>query len=1165
MADVTWSDAQKEAIETDGKSIIVSAAAGSGKTSVLVERIIRKICASQNPARVDRLLVVTFTKAAANEMRTRLAEAIDKKLIQRPGDSFLMRQKALLPMAKICNMDRFFNELVRDNFHTLGITPDYRILDDSEAKLLINESVEEALEECYDEGGEAFENLLEVVGVTSDDYNLGTIVKKINSYSEAFIDPEKWLGEVKKAYSEKCKPEDTVFGRVILDAFLKKARYSLSLLEQAKEYVTDIEGLEKVLILIQNEEAACRGLISLCESNDWDGLYTQASCLKFAKFPSVGNDYKDLPEKGWAQALRDRAKTILKEGASLVCADSSDFLGDAERLYPVTEKLMEIVFRYRELYAEKKRAVNSMDFNDILHLTVKLLIKDGKPTKMAKELSEGFDEIFIDEYQDTNEAQDAVFKALSRDEKNLFLVGDIKQSIYRFRLAMPRLFLEKMELWRKEDYTKGHFVNLDCNYRSRKSVLDFVNLTFEGTMSREVGEINYDSEQSLKAGLEYPESDRCQPEIYLLEKNSLPDGYGEAQFIADKIEHILRHETVYDSKKKQTRPARRKDICVLFRRNAPGLTLLRELKKRELPAFMEASEGFFKNREVQTVISLLNIIDNPLQDIHLLNVLMSPLYGFNADDIAELRINCRHGRLFDAVRTAQDEKSKSFIETYSRYRRLSTVLSVKALIRTVYEDTGYLYAVSAQPNGDVKRLNLLLLLEYASSYESNTSNGLSGFMRYVQSCIDSDSEPASASGVSENADVVKIMTIHKSKGLEFPFVIVGNLEYNDFTDKKTDVKINEDTGVGIKVCEKKNFKKYSTVQYEAAKEKCAVSNCSEALRIYYVAMTRAKEKLILCASVANAERRVNELAYSALLDKLDPVEVLHTSCFLNLLLKVLLKHKDFGDFRKLCSVDIPSKGDGGISLTAKIVTEPYHEGTDEEEGNAEELHADEELLALLKERTDYTYPYAVLAELPTKKAASSFNSSFVNRRYFAGSMPDFASKSGLSSAGRGTATHRLMEVCDFAAAEKDLPSEIERLVGTGKLSREQADAIDKESVKAFFASSLYRRIKASDTVLREYRFTVFCPLEMLDSERGKLFPEEKILVQGVIDCAFAEDGKLVVLDYKTDNVNEADTLAEMYKNQLLVYKLAAEQALGTEVKELLLYSFKLNSEIEING
>lgn len=1166
MAEIKWTKAQLKAIESSGKSVIVSAAAGSGKTAVLVERIIRKICSEENPARVDKLLVVTFTKAAANEMRERLSQAIDEKLKENPRNRFLLRQKAMLPMAEICNMDQYFNALVRDNFHTLGITPDFRILDDSERKLLENESIDESIEFYYDEGGEDFENLLETLGCAKDDKKLSELISEISHYSEAFIDPDKWLCEVPLSYSEEALPQDTVFGRVILDAVKAKAEYISQLLEKAIEYTKDLPALEKVYCLVSNEKATADRIVSLCEKKDWDGLFNEVHSIKYATFPSGTKEAKALPERGYAKLLRDRAKEInVKYLAKLVCADTEEFKEDARKLYPLIKKLIDIVLLYRQKYTEKKAEINAYDFSDILHLTIRLLIKDGEPTPMAYELRKKYDEIFIDEYQDTNEAQDAVFRALSDDEKNLFLVGDIKQSIYRFRLAMPQVFLNKMLLWRREDYTKAEYVNLDCNYRSRKAVLDTVNYVFKRSMTEQVGEIDYNDEQALKYGSKYPTEDGVQTELYMLDRGSLPEDYTEARFIADKIEYILKHEQVFDKKIEKMRPAQKKDICVIFRRNSPGIELAKQLREREIPSFLEASVGFFENREIQTVVSLLSVIDNPLQDVHLLNVLLSPLFGFSTDEVAMLRINKRKGRLYDALLESEDEKAKAFIAKLNQYRRLSTALSVKALLRTIYEDTGYLYIAGSENAGELKRLNLLMLLEYADSFESNFSQGLPGFMRYIRRCSENSSEPSSASGLSDSSDVVRIMTIHKSKGLEFPIVILGNLDYGDMNDSYSDLKIHEDVGIGLKVCDKKHFKKYSTIQYEAAKEKSDISNTSEALRILYVAMTRAKEKLILCASASNPQNTIEAVAHCALLDKLSPVEVLHTSTFLQLVLKSFISHKDFGEFRSASKTPVPFKGDSGVSVKAEIITEiPEFARTNSEE-NVRERKVDNELLKELRERAEYVYPYMDLSMLPTKKAASSFNESFYSEKFFASVKPDFASKGGLSAAGRGTATHRFMELCSFEEAARDVEAEIKRLADLGKLSEEQTRVLDRKSISQFFKSDLYRRIEKADNVYREMQFTVFVPLSLLDREKGEKFPEEKILVQGVIDLAFEENGKITVADYKTDRVSDAGTLAQMYANQLLIYKIAAEECLKKQVSELLLYSFNLSEEIKIQS
>ena len=1163
MAEVNWTGAQERAITIKDKSVIVSAAAGSGKTSVLVERIIRRICDEQNPLKVDRLLVVTFTKAAANEMRQRLGEAIDEKLAEDPKNRFLLRQKAMLPMADICNMDKYFLALVRDNFHTLGITPDFRMLDDSETKLLKLAALDETLEKYYDEKSEQFDKLRKTVGDTEKDKNLSKAIETLSNYSDAFADPEEWLNNVKESYKPGTKISETVFGEALFDVVEKRADYAALIYKKGMEYIEGVELLKTVYELFANEIKMAEEIKAICKRKDWDELLFYLNAMSFATFKAGSEEAKQLPEKDVVKEMRDNAKGKLNDIKKFAFTSYEAFQEDCEQLYPIVSTLIDTVFEYRRLYTQKKEELNAKDFNDVTHLALNLLIDDGKPSDMALELRGHYDEILIDEYQDTNDAQDSIFTALSKDETNLFIVGDIKQSIYGFRLAMPQLFLNKLDKWREDSCEYADYVNLDDNFRSRKSILSLVNYVFSRSMSKAIGDIDYNNEHALKYGAKYNE-DGVQSEIYLLDRKALPDDYTEMQFIADRIEDILANECVYNVKEKTARKATPRDICVLFKANKKGLSLLRELRNRDIPAYVEVGEDFFDNREVSNIVSLLRIIDNPLLDVHMLAVLMSPLFGFDADELSEMRINNRFSNLFELVKRSPSEKAKHFLEEYKKYRRLSTVSSVRNLIRTIYEDTGYLYAVSADANGSARRLNLLLLLDYAANYEENSPQGLAGFVRHIDRCIQNEKQPEGASGASQNADVINIMTIHKSKGLEFPFVILGALAGEDMNERASDIKIHEKTGVGIKVFDVKQFKKYDTVQFTASNEKCKENAASEALRVLYVAMTRAKEKLIMTASIPDLESRLKRIGKAAMLgDKLHPLEVRNTESFIDLILKTMIKHRDLAQFREKCDYKLKIDTDPGFAVKAQIISEPVRSVSQTLAERERQAKPDSKTLDMFRQRVQYEYPYTSLSTVPTKKAASSFNDSYSNRTFFAKSIPNFASKDGVSSAGRGTATHRFMEVCDFEAARSDIEAEIERLVSEGKLSLQQADVLDRNAILKFFESELYKRIKAADNVWRELRFTVFAPLKFLDSEKGSRFPEEKILVQGIIDCAFEENGKLVVLDYKTDKVGDTETLSEMYSNQLLIYKDAAEQSLSMNVSQLLLYSFELGEQKEI--
>lgn len=1160
MGNVKWTEMQKKAITEQGKSLIVSAAAGSGKTAVLVERIINKICSDKNPTMVDRLLIVTFTRAAANEMRERISKSLDQRIKEDPANRFLLRQKMMLPLADICTMDQFFQGLVKDNFSKLSITPDFRILDESQSRLLSNEAVTEVLEEYYDSSDEAFEALLDVTGSDKTDDTLAKAVKMFARNSEAYPDPDKWLENIKSVYSRHEKPQDTQFGKIILKEIADSGEYALLLILKAQSYTEGTVGLEKVDILLKDDEQNIKNIIRACEEENWDELKNLLETLKFVGFPKVGKEVKDSDEKFYSKLFRDRAKEIIEKIIHIIPASEKEYCEDIDYLSPVIEKFTELVAAYKKRFLEKKESENSYDFSDIVHLTLKLLVKDGEPTQAAAELRKKYDEILIDEYQDTNEAQDKIFSCISNEEKNFFLVGDVKQSIYRFRLAMPQVFLGRIDKWKDEKCDFADYISLDSNFRSRPEILSAVNYIFERIMSVEAGDIAYDASQSLKAGPElYSNKKGKCVDMLILDKSSVSKEYTEVQLIADKVEEILKTTEVYDKNSGLTRELKYRDICILLRQKKIGALISKELKKRGIPSYFEEDDGFFDNTEVVEMLSLLSVINNPLQDIPLVCVLMSPVFGFTADEISKLRIEMRKGKLYYAVKNSKSEKCKYFTEKYNEYRRLSSVSSVHELLRTIYDDSGYLSVVTALDNGEVRRLNLLLLLEYASSYEEFGKSGLSGFMRYIEKMKKNDSDFKPAGTVSEYADVVRIMTVHKSKGLEFPVVFLSDCARTR-PNSSGGLIIHEKIGMGMNICDKKTFRKYSTVPYEAAKILTKKSDRSEELRVLYVALTRARERLIITCELDNPQEKITNAACDCIKSRISPVAVNNSRSFFDLLIRAFMRHPDADNLRTAGDYDGEVEKTADFGLNIEIIDSESKVACEDTSTPEEKVAADIDLLKAVKEKTAYSYEYSELSSCATKIAASSFNKLENNMEFFASEVPKFAQKSELNSAQKGTAVHRFMETCDFKNAELDLASEAQRLLKSGKLTQQQAESLDFHMISKFFSSDIFKRMMNSQRVVREQKFRIAVPVNIAFPEFENKFSDESILVQGIIDCAFFENDGIVVLDYKTDNVSNSDELVERYHRQLEIYKSAAEQIFSLKVKELLLYSFKLGEE-----
>lgn len=1163
----SWNDEQLAAIGHKGKGIVVSAAAGSGKTAVLVERIIQRICDEENPVSFDRFLIVTFTRAAAKEMSQRLRKKLDERIAEDPTNAFLLRQKRMLPLANVSSIDSFLLTLVRENAHRLGISPDLRIIDTAQKDLMINESFNETLDIFYDENRPEFRLLVDAVGKKGEN-DLFAIVSSLNDFADSHVSPDEWLDNIVEFNDSSVNVADTVFGKILLDHITETAEYSLRVLDNGIKCCEDFEGLETIHRQLSDERSIPRKVIELAADKKWDELksYLETYRKNYSqiKWRSVPEELRSSNEYIQAKTMRDKSKDIIGWVSGLIPATAEQFAEDVKLLEPVVRELIRFIHEYRRIFTEKKNQNESLDFNDVMHLALKLLRNvDGSASDVALEVRKRFDEILIDEYQDTNEAQDAIFKLISDDLKNLFLVGDVKQAIYGFRLASPYMFIEKIKEWKRKDVEYAEYINLDCNYRSRAGVLNCVNYLFEKTMSEKVGDIAYDADEALKPGFKFPTPDANQVEFDIVCRPKNSENITEAQFVAKRIKQILATESVYDKKKKITRPVTLRDICVLCRSNSACAKYATELNDNGVSAYYNAKKGYFKFNEIRTMLSFLEILDNPLQDIPLLCVLASPIFGFSADELAKIRIGKREGRLYYAVRESDDEKCVDFIKRYTQFRRLASVLPVSALIREIYERTGYYTVAGALTNGEFRQMNLMLLIDYAAAYEENSSLGLAGFVRYLERCRDSNTDFEPAAAVNEGADVVRVMTVHKSKGLEFPIVFLvgtgsGANDYDDYS-------VDESVGIGFKICDKKKYKTYSTVQFTAAKLARGQKEYSEELRLLYVAMTRAMERLIITAQLQNPSKRFASADSVALLGKVDPLEVSGTNNFIDLIIKAFVKHPDCKAIRDAIDFDIKADDNKNFDISFNIINEsPDQQDTQQEIADTAEIHPDAETVELIRQRVEYEYPYSALATLVTKKSASSFNDDSLEAgEYFAFDVPQFARDGAMTGAQRGTAMHRFMEVCDFERAKADAAAERDRLVAEKLLTPEQGEVLNIEALAKFFESEVYSRIAKSSKVMREQKFTVFVPASFVNPELGDAAKDEKVLVQGVIDCAFFENGKTVVLDYKTDRVSEAGHLAGLYHRQLEVYKIAAEECFGKDVSELLLYSFALGEEVKL--
>ena len=1198
MSKPEWTDQQKNAIESKGGTLLVSAAAGSGKTAVLVERLTRMIADKENPRSVNSFLVVTFTNAAAANMKTKIGKSLSKAIKEDPGNAWLRSQLNLLPFAKISTIDKFCINLVRDNFHSLGISPDFRVIDAGRKAVLQNEALTEVLDRYSAERPDGYERLIELVCDEKDDSNVAAAVNTVYNKSQAYPFPDERLDYLIDVYKTDVPFEKTVWGKEIYNYISKALRHSISLIEKAMSLCEQNRGVYNEPEMLREDYNNYCDILNSLPTVGWEELCKKYMSVKFTTWKCPP---KTCPDAGYLKALRDNAKDSFTnlgnaKKLNLFSENQQQIDEDKKDILPALTCLVSMVRDYEKEYTRLKRKENYVDFNDTLHSAVKLLcekdengeiLKDssGNPVAntLANELANGFTEILVDEYQDVNEAQEMLFKLVSHNSDNLFMVGDVKQSIYGFREAMPELFLNKQKTFAKYDAkTYPATVVLSKNFRSLSGITENINHIFSRVMTEEIGGLEYNEDHYLyyNEKAEIPREEADTQLHFVCSEGDKKEA--EIGYIADYIEQNVGKMTVKDEK--GGRPARAGDFAVLLRVVNDGYAerLAEVLKKRNLPAVLNIKHKFFDAPEVGFMLSFLRIISNSFDDVSLLAVMLSPVYGFTPDELARIKIDFKNsagkGRgfknknLFFAVQNAAnngDEKSKRFLSEVERFRNISFTVGAEQLLHILLDETGYFSVVSVMTDAAARTDNLKMLCDYAAQYESAGRVGLSGFLRYIERAQKTRIEAESQE--KQDVDAVRIMTVHASKGLEFPVCIIGNCN-KDFNieSAKQNIQFARNCGIGM-YSGGIDFVRFESILRTATKFECADTERAEELRIMYVAMTRAKEKLLIVSSynppketAKNPSPQQFKYIDFAGNEKLSPYAVLNAQCSINIIASALINHPDAVLLREMQKSKIdPSyiSIDFSKKTKLKIVDVKY------EAQPAERLPAhenEEDLTPLVNEiakRAEYIYPYSDLAGKAAKKVASDFAAAHGEGDYTATAVPAFLGKEKLTPAQKGTATHKFMQFCSFNT--DDVEGELARAVEEGLMSQIEADAVDKEKIKAFLSGELAARVNNAANVYREKCFTcAFKAGEVYPELRGEE-AEETVIVDGTADLAFEENGKLVVVDYKTDSRVTEDILRERYSGQLAVYAKCLSELLNIEVKETLIYSFSLGKTVEI--
>ena len=1233
MGETRWTEEQKAAIETRKCNLLIAAAAGSGKTAVLVERIIRIITNEENPVDIDRLLVVTFTSAAAAEMRERIAAAITKGLESNPNSKNLQKQLTLLSRANITTMHSFCLDVIKNNFHIIDLDPGFRILDETEGTFLKAEDLEELFEDKYEAEDEMFLDLIDAYSDSRSDEKLKDIVLDLYRFSMSGPWPEKWLREKSEEFNISTKEEliKSSWVQVLMESLDLQIDGLISMLDKAIYLSSNTGGLEPYL---ENLELDMSSLVNIKEAigKDLDETYKALVSMSFSKLKTVRkNNVEDPEAQQRVKDIRDSIKkSIGKLKEDIFSMSPDDMLISIKESYPYMKVLAELVIEFEDRFAKAKKKKAALDFNDLEHLCLKILTSEE--ANVADNYKEYFDEVLVDEYQDSNSVQEAIIDLVSRkysDDPNVFMVGDVKQSIYRFRQAKPELFLDKYNTY-SVDEGKNRKIQLYKNFRSRLEVINGVNYIFKQLMSKVVGELEYTDEEALNLGADYKDVNDEESitggdlELHVLDKSGVAEEETaendmdeeeedigainlEARIVANRIKELLSEQDgkrfkVLDKQTGEYRPVKYQDIVILLRATKNWAEVfLDELGAEGIPAYADTGSGYFDSIEIRTIMSLLKVIDNPMQDVPLIALLRSPIMSFSAEELGDIRLFNKDNYFYENIKKiAEDEykndilkdKCSKFLVKLEEWREKAIYTPIDEFIWYLYMDTAYYGYVGAMPNGVLRQANLRVLFQRAKQYEQTSFKGLFNFINFINKLRKSSGDMGSAKILGENEDVVRIMSIHKSKGLEFPVVfLAGAGKQFNLMDLNKSILYHEELGFGPDLVDLDRRISYSTLPKESIKQRIKLETLSEEMRILYVAFTRAKEKLIITGAVSNLEKWASKCCSAAALDKdvIQSSEVLKGKSYLDWIGMAVCKHRDGDELRNIVgAVDIPIKTDLSTWKTSiwtkyQLVGDKNIEAVDENE-NSDSLIASE-IKAVDKEiqrRLGFKYKFAATTNMKSNFSVSDLKKKNyeeiedeLSENLFKEKIeikPKFLQEEkGLTSAERGTVMHFVMQKLDFSRVDSidQIKEQLKELVDDELLSKEEFKAIRVNKIFNFFNSNLGQRLLAAhnngDKVYKELPFfTEISPLDV-DDTLPEDIKDEKVRLQGVIDCFFYEGDDIVLIDYKTDyveNGNEEEMISK-YTVQINYYKSALKKITGKEVKESYLYLFYLDKEIAI--
>ena len=1162
MATIKFTPQQSRAIDHSGSALLVSAAAGSGKTAVLVERAVRILCREEDPVDADRLLIVTFTRAAAASLRAKLAQRLSAELAKRPGSGHLRRQRMLLQRAPICTIDSYCLQLLKTHFSALDIPADFTTADGPQLAQLRRQALADALENAYNDPD--FCAFADLYGKGRSDAMASRVVEQLHDFLSSMPRPEKVLEAFCAQWEEDAPLDETRWGQTLRT---EARRAALCARELAAQNLEDLENDpaidEAYRPALESDEAAVDALLDAIDAQPWDAMCEASRALSYARLKAVRGHSSETMTR--IKERRDLLKDTLKrlQETIFLCSEE-EFLQDRRTAAPLVRALVRAEREFNQRFYRAKLEEKMLEFSDVEQLALQLLQnEDGTPTPLAAQLSEEFYQVMVDEYQDTNALQDTLYHCLAKpDGSNLFFVGDLKQSIYRFRQADPTIFQQKLDRFVEYGRPGPQKLFLDANFRSAPGVIGGVNAIFTPLMSRKLGGVDYGPGERLVPGLGELENyggyaGDCEFRLVQSERPA-----GDAEYIARRIRQLMEPTGGFTVRGETgPRPPRYEDFCILLRSRGAFGDYAARLESEGIPVYVDRAENLLDAPEIRPVASLLRVLDNPAQDVHLAAVMLSGMGGFTPDDLVALRLGRKNGSFYGAVMASEDEKVKAFGQWLRTLRQLSQTMPVDRLMEEIFARTGCLAAAGAMPDGSARRENLRQFAAFAAGCGGH---GLAGVVRAMDAALAGEGVPGPEQGQSRPG-CVTIMTVHRSKGLEFPVVFAADLgrEFNK-EDLRAAAVFHPQLGIGLTLRAGQGGT-YVTAPYRAVQSALAQEGLSEEMRVLYVAFTRARDKLVMTMPTKNALKLAQKMALRIFSGAPEPYLLEHCANRGEWVMQAVMAHPQAQSFCRQLEVEVmpqplASERELADRFTVSLEADEVSEPAPACPVHLPEAAPDEALARALREHFAWQYPNEALTRVPAKVSVTALTHEAAEPTL---ERPGFLYKEGLTAAEKGTALHAFLQHADLAAAAADPEGEARRQVEAKLLDESLYEKMDFSRLRQFFAGSLFARMQSAQKILREYEFITARPAADAAVDKTGDYGQAQVLVQGVADVILEFDDHLELVDYKTDRNKTPDQFIAAYRPQLLLYAAAIRRRFEKPLTKLTLYSFSLGREIDV--